>query len=89
MILYGGVMLTPPEARAQLYFPQRMKSDLSDEQLERYTEAIIKRYHLRDPYIVQYGYWAASLFDGTWGYSQSLNAAVLPSLIKRTPITME
>jgi len=89
MVLYGGVMLTPPEARAQLYFPQRMKSDMSDEQLEKYTETIIKRYHLRDPYIIQYGYWAASLFDGTWGYSQSLNAPVLPSLLQRTPITLE
>ena len=89
MVLYGGVMLTPPEARAQLYFPQRMNANLSDEQLEKYTEAIIKRYHLRDPYIVQYSYWALSLFDGTWGYSQSLNAPVLPSLMQRTPVTME
>jgi len=89
MVLYGGVMLTPPEARAQLYFPQRMNQNLSDEQIERYTEALIKRYHLRDPYIVQYGYWIATLFDGTWGFSQSLNAPVLPSLLQRTPITLE
>lgn len=89
MVLYGGVMLTPPEARAQLYFPQRMRQDLSDEQMEKFTESIIKRYHLRDPYLVQYGYWVASLFDGTWGFSQSLNAPVLPSLLNRTPITME
>jgi len=89
MVLYGGVMLTPPEARAQLYFPQRMNQNLSDEQLERFTEAIIKRYHLRDPYLVQYGYWVGSLFDGTWGYSQSLNAPVLPSLLQRTPVTLE
>ncbi len=89
MVLYGGVMLTPPEARAQLYFPQRMRQDLSDEQMEKFTESIIKRYHLRDPYLVQYGYWVASLFDGTWGFSQSLNAPVLPSLLNRTPITLE
>lgn len=89
MVLYGGVMLTPPEARAQLYFPQRMNQNMTDEKLERFTEALIKRYHLRDPYIVQYGYWVASLFDGTWGYSQTLNAPVLPSLLRRTPITLE
>lgn len=89
MVLYGGVMLTPPEARAQLYFPQRMNQNLSDEQLEQFTERIIERYHLRDPYLVQYGYWVASLFDGTWGFSQSLNAPVLPSLLHRTPITLE
>ena len=67
MVLYGGVMLTPPEARAQLYFPERMNQNMTDEQMERFTEAIIKRYHLRDPYFVQYGYWVASLFDGSWG----------------------
>jgi peptide/nickel transport system permease protein len=82
-------MLTPPEARAQLYFPERMNQNLSDEQLEKFTEAIIKRYHLRDPYLVQYGYWVGSLFDGTWGFSQSLNAPVLPSLMTRTPVTLE
>lgn len=89
MVLYGGVMLTPPEARAQLFFPTRMNPNMTDEQLERFTETIIERYHLRDPYLVQYGYWVASLFDGTWGFSQSLNAPVLPSLLRRTPITLE
>jgi len=89
MVLYGGVMLTPPEARAQLYFPERMNQNMTDEQMERYTEAIIKRYHLREPYIVQYGYWVGSLFDGTWGFSQSLNEEVLPALLHRTPVTLE
>jgi ABC-type dipeptide/oligopeptide/nickel transport system permease component len=89
MVLYGGVMLTPPEARAQLYFPTRMNPNLTDEQLERFTETIIDRYRLRDPYLVQYGYWVASLFDGTWGFSQSLNEPVLPALLRRTPITLE
>jgi ABC-type dipeptide/oligopeptide/nickel transport system permease component len=89
MVLYGGVMLTPPEARAQLYFPERMNQNMTDEQMERYTNAIIKRYHLSEPYLVQYGYWAVSLFDGTWGFSQSLNEEVLPALMRRTPVTLE
>jgi len=89
MVLYGGVMLTPPEARAQLYFPERMNQNMTDEQMERFQEAIIKRYHLREPYFVQYGYWVGSLFDGTWGFSQSLNEEVLPALLRRTPVTLE
>lgn len=89
MVLYGGVMLTPPEARAQLYFPQRMNQNMTDEQMEEFTDAIIKRYHLDDPYLVQYGYWVGSLFDGTWGFSQSLNEEVLPALLRRTPVTLE
>jgi len=89
MVLYGGVMLTPPEARAQLYFPERMNQNMTDEQMERFTDAIIKRYHLREPYLVQYGYWVSSLFDGSWGFSQSLNEEVLTALVRRTPVTLE
>ena len=89
MILYGGVMLTPPAARATLYYPPRMNPNLTEEQMLRFQELIIKRYHLRDPFLVQYGYWVRSLFDGTWGYSPSMNEFVLPALLRRTPITLE
>lgn len=88
MVLYGGVMLTPPEARAALYFPPNMRIK-SEEQLQRYTEIIIKRYHLRDPFLVQYGYWAKSLLTSSWGYSPSQKMEVLPALLQRTPATLE
>jgi peptide/nickel transport system permease protein len=89
MVLYGGVMLTPPEARATLYYPPRMNPNMTEEQMRRFQEVIIERHHLRDPYLVQYGYWVASLFDGSWGYSPSMNEFVLPALLKQTPITLE
>src|SRR5512138_1428184 len=88
MVLYGGVMLTPPEARATLYYPSNMRI-LSEERLRQFTEVIIARQHLRDPFLVQYGYWVVSLFDGTWGYSPSMREDVLPALLKGTPITLE
>lgn len=89
MVLYGGVMLTPPEARATLYYPPRMNPNMSEEQMRRFQEAIIERHHLRDPFLIQYGYWAASLLDGTWGYSPTMREYVFPALLKQTPITME
>jgi peptide/nickel transport system permease protein len=89
LLLYGGVMLTPPEARATLYFPPRMNPNMTDEQILQFRETLIKRYHLREPFLIQYGYWVRALFDGTWGYSPSMNEYVLPALLKRTPITME
>jgi len=89
VVLYGGVMLTPPEARASLYFPDRMNPNMTEEQIRNYQEQIIERYHLRAPFFVQYGYWVQSLFDGTWGYSPSIEEYVLPALLKRTPITLE
>ena len=88
MVLYAGVMLTPPEARATLYFPPNMRV-LTEERLKQFTEIIIKRQHLRDPFLVQYGYWAQSLLTGSWGYSPSMKTEVLPALISRTPATLE
>lgn len=89
MVLYGGVMLTPPEARATLYMPPRMNPNMTEEQYKRIEAAIIERYHLRDPFPLQYAYWMQSLLDGTWGFSPTMNEFVLPALLKRTPITLE
>lgn len=89
MVLYGGVMLTPPEARATLYFPPRMNPNMTEQQLKRFTETIIERHHLRDPFLIQYGFWVKSLLTGSWGYSPSLKMEVLPALLERTPATLE
>ena len=89
MVLYAGVMLTPPDARATLYFPPRMNPNMTEEQLRQFTDNIIERYHLRDPFLVQYGYWVQSLLAGTWGYSPSMKEEVLSALISRTPATLE
>ena len=88
MVLYAGVMLAPPEARATLYYPKNFRVP-SEERLRRFNEVIIKRHHLRDPFLIQYGYWAVSLFDGTWGYSPTMHELVLPALLKGTPATLE
>lgn len=86
MVLYSGFMLTPPEARARIYLPPGKGGERASDQ---YIENIIKENHLREPYLVQYFYWAKSLLQGSWGYSPTLNADVLPSLLHRTPATLE
>lgn len=88
LILYGGVMLTPPEARAVLYMPNSNRT-LTEEQYQRLINLIIKKYHLRDPFHIQYTLWIKSLLEGSWGYSPSLNEEVLPALLRRTPVTLE
>ena len=47
------------------------------------------KYHLRDPYPVQYFYWVKSLFQTGWGWSPTLNEDVLQALLRRTPATAE
>jgi peptide/nickel transport system permease protein len=85
MILYGGIMLTPPEARASIYFPPGEKVRIT----QAFIDTIIEKYHLDDPYLVQYWYWVKSLVTGSWGYSPTLRSDVLPALLHRTPATLE
>jgi peptide/nickel transport system permease protein len=88
--LYGFVMLTPVEIRASLYFSEGMDPGrLTEEQLARITDLIVKRYHLNDPYPVQYGYWVVNLLRGDWGYSPSFKENVLQGLLRRSPVTAE
>jgi peptide/nickel transport system permease protein len=88
MLLYAGVMMTPPETRITLYYQPRA-TRLTEAQLKRMTEVFIEKYHLRDPFLIQYSYWAKSLLQGTWGYSPTMHEDVLPALIRRTPATAE
>ena len=88
IVLYGGVMLTPPDARAELYVPNTNRQ-MTEEQYKRMIRIIIRNHHLEDPLPVQYVFWIKSLFEGGWGYSPSLRDEVLPSLLRRTPATAE
>ena len=87
LVLYGVVMLMPLAARVDLYMPNTRSNVPGAE--ERTREKIIERHHLLESYPIQYYYWVRSLFDGTWGYSPSLDKDVLPELIRRTPVTFE
>ena len=89
LMIYGGVMLTPPEARADLYMPKNFSPYATPERIAKIKELIIQKHHLRDPFPVQYFYWAQSLLIGTWGYSPSMKEDVLPALLRRTPVTLE
>jgi peptide/nickel transport system permease protein len=86
MVLYAGMMITPPEARARIYLPPGKGGERAT---EAFINVLIKKYHLDQPYLVQYGYWARSLIMGEWGYSPTLRGEVLPELLRRTPATLE
>jgi ABC-type dipeptide/oligopeptide/nickel transport system permease component len=88
MLLYAGVMLTPPDVRVTLYYHPN-SPHLTEAQIAHGNEVYIKLFHLRDPFLIQYLTWAKSLFQGTWGYSRTMNEDVLPALLRRTPATAE
>ncbi len=90
MMLYAFVMLTPPEVRATIYYPMGLNTErLTNEELNRVNFLLIKKYHLDDPYLVQYAIWASNLIQGDWGWSPSRHEQVLPALLRRTPVTAE
>lgn len=87
-IMYATVMLTPVETRAQLYLPNS-QARLTEEQLQRMLQRIIRTYGLNDAFPVQYASWMASLVKGEWGYSPTLNAPVFELISRRAPVTLE
>jgi peptide/nickel transport system permease protein len=90
MVLYGFVMLTPPEVRATLYYSGGVNLDkMTDEQIRRLNDRIITQFHLAGPYPVQYGTWALNLLRGDWGYSPVHREDVLAALLRRSPVTAE
>lgn len=87
-VLYGMIMLTSVEDRATLYYPANIDR-MTEKQFADMTERIIVKYHLRDPYPVQYILWLQSLVNSSWGYSPTLRAEVLPTILRLTPATAE
>ena len=87
--LYAVVMLTPAETRATLYMPKNMSPRMTEEQYQKLLDLMIERYHLNDPYPVQYFYWIGNLVQGNWGYSETLQEDVLTAILRRTPATAE
>ena len=87
--LYAVVMLTPAETRATLYMPRNTSPRMTEEQYQKLLDQMIERYHLNDPYPVQYFYWIGNLVQGNWGYSETLQEDVLTAILRRTPATAE
>ncbi len=90
--LMAFLTAVPPEVRAYLYLPYRTQDravGMSMDELRRETEPYIKRFHLEDPFPVQYAYWIESVFTHGGGYSPSVKGDVFKALLRRTPVTAE
>lgn len=82
----------PPEVRAFLYLPYRIQdrsTEMSMDELRQATEPYVQKYHLEDPFPVQYAYWVVSVFTHGGGYSPSVKGDAFEALLRRTPVTAE
>lgn len=89
MVMYGIMMLTPVETRAELFMPKNLPARLTEEQIEKMLQVKIRENHLNDPFPIQYYYWARNLIRGEWGYSYTIGGGVLEAIINRSPVTAE
>ena len=88
-VLYATLMVTPPETRASLYMPKKTSPRMTEEMIEKLLQDMVKKYHLDEPFPMQYVYWAGNLLQGNWGYSPNLQEDVFTGLTRRAPATLE
>ena len=91
MVLYGGVMLTPPEARATVVFSPKDESEFDRMNNGAvYQETIIETLSPARPHsLFNMGTGSSPCSMGPGALAHRLNAFVLPALLNRTPITLE
>jgi len=88
-VVYGFTLVVPVRDRAMAYFPPNPRGLDTEEKVQRFLDNIIEEYGLDDPLPVQYTRWLNGLAHGDWGYSPTVNTEVLPSIVSRSPATLE
>ncbi|MDH5746322.1 MAG: ABC transporter permease [Candidatus Bathyarchaeota archaeon] len=82
LLIFSVVQVLSPEQRAALYITSEQQADDID--------AIIEKYHLRDPVYIQYFVWITQVLQGNLGYNvKSPSGRVLQNIINRAPATIE
>ena len=80
LLVFTITQFFDPVARASLYV---------DITKVRNMTAVIEKYGLNDPIYVQYFRWLSEVSQGNLGYSREQRMYVLPSLLKKFPVTAE
>ncbi|MDH4268718.1 MAG: ABC transporter permease [Dehalococcoidia bacterium] len=81
LFIFGITMMFSPTQRAMLYV--RDAKQLAD------LPAVIERYGLDQPFVVQYGTWLGQVFTGNLGYSKVVSQPVSDAIIQFLPATLE
>lgn len=83
VMIFALTMFFSPTIRALLYI--RNPQMLTPENIS----SVIARYHLNDPFYVQYFTWLGQILQGNFGWSQTANMPVLSAIIAKFPATFE
>ncbi len=81
LLIFAITMCFSPVERASLY--------VTDPKLLRNIDEIIAKYHLNDPFYIQYFNWMSEVLHGNLGWSESVHMPVSDAIINFLPATLE
>ena len=84
LIIFYTTTFFPPRTRVTLFIPD------NPYQLSRIPiDKLIEKYHLNDPFYVQYYRWIKEVLRGNFGYSYLYNKPVINVILRNLPATLE
>jgi len=84
LIIFYTTTFFPPRKRVALFIPD------NPYQLSRIPiDKLIEKYHLNDPFYVQYYMWIKEVVRGNFGYSYLYNKPVINAILRNLPATLE
>lgn len=81
LLVFAVMQFFSPVQRASLYVTSLKQI--------RDIQSIIEKYHLDDPFYVQYASWIRAVLSGNLGWSRSVGMPVSKVLLQRAPATFE
>lgn len=83
VMIFALTMFFSPTIRALLYI--RNPQMLTPENIK----GVIDKYHLNDPFYIQYFTWLGQILQGNFGWSQTASMPVLSAIVAKFPATFE
>jgi len=82
ILIFSIMMIIPPGQRVAIYVHGEKVTPAQ-------MEAMIQKYGLRDPAVIQYMRWLKNILKGEFGYSVTASAPVIEGFKRYFPITLE
>ena len=86
LIIFYTTMFFPPRQRVRLFISE---SQYQNPRGPDPVPALIEKYHLNDPFLIQYTTWLREVLRGNFGYSHSYNKPAVNIILRFFPATLE
>jgi len=86
LIIFYTTTFFPPRQRVRLFISERQYQNPWGPDP---VPALIEKYHLNDPFFIQYTTWLREVLRGNFGYSHSYNKPAVNVILRFFPATLE